>query len=119
MTRFSGRIGFAQTVRTSPGVSEEKIVEKGPYKGKIERRSRTLLNNDSINGDTTMSTTISVVASDEDRDNYLAIRFVVSAGVPWEVAEATIERPRILMRLGGVYNGERAEPAPSEVPDAP
>lgn len=113
MARFAGLIGFAHTVRTAPGVSTEVITEKGPYFGDVKRASLAFQRSDSVNTDLRTTNTIEIMADDKYvSENIFAIRFVEWAGTAWEVAEATIERPRLLLRLGGVYRGKRAEKVP-------
>lgn len=117
MARFSGLVGFAHTVRTRPGVSEEVITEKGPYFGDVKRASLTLQQATTVNTDLRTTNTIEIVADDYASENIFAIRFVEWAGTPWLVAEVTVQRPRLLLRLGGVYHGPRA--AEASTPDAP
>jgi hypothetical protein len=112
MARFSGLVGFAIVQRTRPGVSSEQIVERGPYFGDVKRASLSHNNDASVNTEIRTSNTIEIVADEFVNDNAFAIRFVVWAGVPWEVAEVTIQHPRLLLRLGGVYKGERAPETP-------
>lgn len=124
MARFSGLIGFAHTERTAPGVSSEVITEKGPYFGAVKRKSRTMRSDDSVNAELSLSNSIEVMADDYASENIFAIRFVEWAGACWTVVEATVEpdRPRLTLRLGGVYDGARAKRAEAEeapVPDAP
>lgn len=109
MARFSGLIGFAHTVRTAPGVSSEVITEKGPYFGTVTRASLTLQQAQAVNTDLRTTNTIEIMADDDYvSENIFAIRFVEWAGTPWAVAEVTVQRPRLLLRLGGVYYGGRA-----------
>lgn len=110
MARFSGFVGFAHIVRTAPGVSTEVITEKGPYYGDVKRASMTFRNNDAVNTDLSTTNTIEIMADDSYlSENISAIRFVVWAGACWKVTEATIQRPRLLLRLGGVYLDARAD----------
>jgi len=118
MARFSGLVGFVHTVRTRPGVSEEVVTEKGPYFGDVKRASLTLQQANSVNTDLRTTNMIEIVADQYASENIFAIRYVVWAGTPWDVAEVTVQRPRLLLRLGGVYDGGRpAEPV--EAPDTP
>lgn len=119
MARFEGLVGFEHTVRTRPGVSEEVITEKGPYYGDVKRASMTQQLGDSVNPDTLRtSNMIEIIADDYASENIFAIRYVEWAGTPWIVAEVTVQRPRLLMRLGGVYSGSRPA-VPAEAPDGP
>lgn len=113
MARFSGLVGFVHTVRTKPGVSREVVTEKGPYFGDVKRASLTMMQGDDVNTEIRTTNTVEIMADDQYvNENIFAIRFVVWAGVAWTVVEATVQRPRLLLRLGGVYHGARAEPAP-------
>lgn len=117
MTRFKGLVGFAQEVRTSPGVTEMLIVEHGPYSGDIKRESRTLVSGENLNDDLSTSNTIEIIADAYASENFVDIRYVKWAGAYWKVAEATVQRPRLLLRLGGVYSGPK--PASSGTPGPP
>lgn len=110
MARFSGLVGFAHTVRTAPGVSSEVITEKGPYFGDVKRASLTLRQGDEVNTDLGTTNMIEIVADQYASENIFAIRFVEWAGTPWLVTDVTVQRPRLLLRLGGVYHGGRATP---------
>lgn len=119
MARFSGLVGFVHTVRTAPGVSSEVVTEKGPYYGEVKRASLTYqLTDQKVNTDLRTTNTIEIMSADKYlSDNIFAIRFVEWAGAAWVVSEVTVQRPRLLLRLGGVYHGSRAEATPP--PDAP
>jgi hypothetical protein len=115
MARFSGLVGFSHTVRTAPGVSSEVITEKGPYFGNVTRASLTLRSGtEDVNTDLSTSNTIEIMADDDYvSENIFAIRFVEWGGVAWRVIEVTVQRPRLLLRLGGVYHGPRAKAVPA------
>lgn len=110
MARYSGLVGFVHSVRTRPGVSEDVVTEKGPYFGDVKRAALNVSSANSVNSEIRTTNTIEIMADDEYvSENIFAIRFVVWAGTPWEVTEVTVQRPRLLLRLGGVYRGNRAE----------
>lgn len=113
MARFSGLVGFAHTVRTAPGVSSEVITEKGPYFGDVKRAALAVRLGEAVNPDLSTTNMIEIVADDYISENIFAIRFVEWAGAVWHVTEVTVQRPRLLLRLGGVYHGGRATPAPT------
>lgn len=110
MARFAGLVGFVHTVRQRPGVSQEVVTEKGPYYGDVKRAARQLTPGVNVNPELSTTNTIEIVADDYASENIFAIRFVEWAGTAWIVVEATVQRPRLLLRLGGVYRGARAEP---------
>ena len=50
MAKFYGKIGYANTVETKPGVYEEQIVERSYY-GDLIRNTRRLQSADQVNDD--------------------------------------------------------------------
>lgn len=119
MARFSGLIGFVKTERVRPGVSEEVVTEKGPYFGEVKRASLAMQQANSVNTELRTTNTIEIMADDDYlSENMFAIRYVEWAGNVWTVTEVTEQRPRLLLRLGGVYSGKRpvASPPPANSP---
>lgn len=115
MTRFSGVVGFAHQEESKPGRWTDVIAER-PYKGSVERAAVQLRDGENLNPDMSVNHSISIIA-DEYAYTYLPyIKFVVMAGAAWEVDSVDIQRPRLLLRLGGVYRGGRAPTAPAEAP---
>lgn len=109
MAKFMGAVGYNHgAVEQKPGVFVESIVEK-QYYGDILRNSRQLRDGESVNNDLTVGNSISIVADAYANEHFHAIRFVDWAGALWEVTDVTVQAPRLLLRLGGVYNGRRAD----------
>lgn len=113
--RFHGAVGYVDgQFEKKPGVWVDKIVEF-PYFGDVLRNTRQLREGESINNDLTVNNSISIVADAYANEHFFAIRFVEWAGVLWTVSEVTVQSPRLLLKLGGVYHGARATPSdPSE-----
>jgi hypothetical protein len=111
MAKFHGKIGYAQTTETAPGVYDEVIVEK-VYYGDVIQNRRLLHNTDQVNPALTSGNSISIVADAFANGNYFAMRYVEWAGVRWTVQDVEVQRPRLLLRLGEVYNGK--SPGPSD-----
>ena len=107
MARFYGEIGYGQTVETSPGVHQMVITER-QYYGDVLRESRQLKEGEGSNMDLKLSNRISIVADAYAEQHFHAIRYVRWAGTLWIVTDVTVQRPRLIMRLGGVYDGPTA-----------
>ena len=107
MARFHGKIGYAQTTETAPGVYEEVITEK-VYYGDVVQNRRLLREDEQVNPAEIPGVSISVVA-DAHISAFFAIRYVEWAGVRWTVQDVEVQTPRLLLRLGEVYNGLTAE----------
>ena len=110
MAKFFGEIGYGETVETSPGVWQDTIVEH-KYYGDVVRNTRKLREGDKVNDDLSVSNSISIVADAYANEHFFAIRYIRWAGTLWTVSDVEVQSPRLLLRLGGVYNGPKA-PAP-------
>ena len=104
MARYCGKVGFAIDTEVRPGVWKNKIVER-TYYGDSFRMSRRLQDSGNLNDNVTISNEISIVADPFANENFLSIRYAEFMGVKWKVTNIEIQRPRLLMTLGGVYNG--------------
>lgn len=107
MARYFGKVGYGTTVETKPGAWDDVIVEY-PYFGEVLRNIRQLRNGEHVNGDLSVNNSISIVADAYANANFFAIRYVEWAGVLWTVSDVEVKSPRLILTLGGVYNGPKA-----------
>lgn len=112
MAKFYGVIGYGETVETVPGVWADVIKER-KYYGDVIRNTRGMQTGDKINNDITVGNSISIVADAYAHEHFFAMKYIEWAGVFWTITEVEVQRPRLLLRLGGVYNGPKAETADS------
>lgn len=110
MAKFHGAVGYGYTVEKAAGVWEDIIVERS-YFGDVLRNSRRLQEDGKVNLELTVQNSISIVADAYASEHFFAIRYVRWSGSLWVVTEVEVQRPRLILRLGGVYNGPT--PAPS------
>lgn len=104
MARYYGKVGFVKTEQTAPGVYSEKAIER-PYKGDIQRNYRRWsVSSENMNSNLTLDNIISIIADDFAFDNTYAMRYVEFSGAYWEISNVEIQRPRIILTIGGVYN---------------
>jgi len=106
MARFFGKVGYSHSVRTKPGVTEDVIVEK-EYFGDVLKNIRRLEGERPIS-DLAVSNSISIVADAFANEHFAAIQYVEWMGTLWTVTTVDVERPRLILRLGEVYNGPKA-----------
>lgn len=110
MARYSGKIGFAEQVKTGPGVWEDNVITERQYYGEVLRNTQSFLaNENSINDNIDAPVRISVVSNDLAY-RIEKLRYVVFRGVRRSIESVDVERPRVILRLGEVYNG----PGPTE-----
>lgn len=107
MAKFSGAIGYATTVETSPAVWEEQIVERHHY-GELVRNARRLQSTDKVNDDIDISNEISIIADPYATANFHAMRYAMFMGTRWKITNVSVQYPRLILTLGGIYNGPLA-----------
>lgn len=108
MARFFGKVGFGHTTKEN-GVSKDVITEK-PYFGEVVSNTRQLREGDKVNDDISVGNSISIVADAYASENTFAMKYVEWMGTLWKIDNVNVQRPRLLLRLGEVYNGPRAAP---------
>lgn len=108
MARFFGAVGYAVKVEQRPGVWIDQIVEHNHY-GDVIRNTRRWQEGADLNDDLKLSNSISIVADLFADENFHNIKYVKWKGGVWKVTTIEINPPRLILQLGGVYNGEQAE----------
>lgn len=107
MAKFSGRIGFGYSEEIRPGVHQDRIQIR-TYLGDVVKNTRRLSDGEYLNNDLSVSNSISIVADPYARDHFFAMRYIEWAGTLWTISDVEVQSPRLLLRLGGVYNGPKA-----------
>lgn len=105
MPKFYGKIGFAESVETAPGVWEEPIVERNYY-GEVVRNTRKMVTSNHLNDDISISNEISIIADPYAKDNFHSMRYVEFMGTTWEINSVEVQYPRLILSLGGVYHAK-------------
>lgn len=105
MAKFYGVIGYADTVETAPGVWTEQITERN-YAGDVIKNTRRWQSGENLNDDLTLNNTISVVADPFAYQNFYAMRYIKWMGASWKITNVEVQRPRLILTIGGVYNGK-------------
>lgn len=106
MARFCGLIGYAETVETVPGVYEDQIIER-KYYGNVVRNSRGLREGDKVIPDISVGNSISIVADAYAHEHFFLMKYVIWAGAYWIVSSVEVQRPRLILQLGGLYHGPK------------
>ena len=108
MSKYFGKIGFGVTEETRPGVYEQKTTVK-EYYGDIVRNSRRLENGGKVNDDLNINMNLSIVADPFAYQNFHQLNYVEYMGAKWKATSVEPQFPRLIITLGGVYNGEDGE----------
>ena len=103
MAKFFGKIGFTKTEETAPGVYREVITERD-YRGDVLRNTRKWENGEHLNDDLNVNNQISIVADAYANENFFAMRYISWMGAYWKITNVEVQRPRLILTIGGVYN---------------
>ncbi len=106
MAKFYGAIGYAVTEETKPGVWTEKITER-MYYGDLTRNTRKLQSTDQLNDNINVANEISIVADPFANENFHSMKYVEFMGAKWKIISVEVQYPRLILTVGGVYNGEQ------------
>lgn len=105
MAKYHGNIGFMVTEETVPGVSDEHFVAH-PYSGDVLRfSSQYTPSSEKLNDDIAIKNRISIIADPFAIGNFYNIRYVEWLGTKWKVTDVEVDYPRLILSIGGVYNG--------------
>lgn len=111
MSKWFGQIGFAETVETEPSVYEEQIKERDYY-GDMLQNTRRLQTAEKVNDDISLSNRLSIIADPYVQEHFANIRYVTLYGGKWKVTDVSVEYPRLVLTLGGLWHGN--EPVHTE-----
>jgi hypothetical protein len=111
MARFHGVVGYGESVESpaDSGIWVDQITEVS-YFGDVVRNSRKLETESNVgatklNSDISVGNSISIVADQYAIEHFFLIKYVQWAGTLWTVTNVDVQSPRLLLRLGSVYNG--------------
>jgi hypothetical protein len=106
VAKFYGAIGYALQEESVPGVWADTITEK-KYRGDVVLDQRRWRTEEKVNDDISLDNSISIIADTYAYKNIGFMKYIVWNGTPWKIQSFSINRPRIIIQIGGLYNGER------------
>lgn len=104
MAKFSGMIGYIETVETEPGIWKDVVTEK-KYNGDVIRNTSRMQSTNNTNDNININNNISIVADPFAYNNFQHMRYVTFMNNKWKISNVEIVHPRIILSLGGLYNG--------------
>lgn len=103
--RYYGEIGYAEQVETAPGVIEE-IITKRNYYGESTKLMSRWQTGSGLNDNLEITNNISIIADPYAYQNFYNMRYIEYAGAKWKIISVEVQRPRLILIVGGLYNGE-------------
>lgn len=104
MTRFAGLVGYGGQTETSPGVLET-IDKAVMMNGDLIRQNANIQDSGRVNDDITLNHRVSLVGDAYAFDNYFNMKWIQIDGRKWKVSSIEVQRPRLIVTLGGLWNG--------------
>lgn len=108
MVRFVGKVGYAIPTDRGGGVWTTEITER-TYYGEVKKATVSVDDGEKVNPDIRLQHRISIVADPFALDNFMYLKYVEWAGHCWQTPNVELARPRLILSLGGVYNGKRPQ----------
>lgn len=105
MAKFYGAVGYGITEETTPGVWTDSIVERN-YTGDVIKNYKKSSSGESINDNIDVSNNISILSDPFAMNHFHSIKYVKWMGAAWKVSTVEVQYPRLILTIGGVYNGE-------------
>lgn len=105
MAKFSGKVGYIKPVETAPGVWEDQYIEK-QYYGDTIRNISKFQPSGGLNDNIAIANSISIIADPFANENFQYMRYVLFMGAKWKILDIEVQYPRIILTIGGVYNGQ-------------
>lgn len=105
MAKYYGEIGYGVPTETAPGVWKNVWVKRNYY-GDVLNNTRNLREQAKVNDDIMVSNRISVIADPYANNNFQYIKYATFMGAKWKVTTVDVQFPRLILTLGGVFNGQ-------------
>jgi len=102
--KFYGSVGFVEISKKRAGVMTQIPIEYN-YSGDVMKRSIRYQNAESVNDNIGVQQQISIVADPYARNHVGSMRYVKWMGTAWKITDVSVQYPRLILTLGGVYNG--------------
>lgn len=107
MAKFYGPIGYSESSETAPDVWTDEIKER-KYSGDVIRDTRRVQSGDKVNDDQRLNNVISIIADPFAYRHFYSFKYVRWMGVCWKISSVEVQRPRLILTIGEVYNGPQA-----------
>lgn len=109
--RFAGAVGYVTPQETVPGVWTDVVTEV-TYYGDVIRQSRRLDPPSQVppvvSNDISLENQFSILADEAAYANFKQMRYIVWEGVHWTISNVEVRRPRLILTVGGIWNGNTA-----------
>ena len=104
MAKWYGKVGYIINEEVEPGVWVETPTEL-PYFGDTVSDMAKRSSSNQVNSNLTIASKVSIVADPFAIKHFSSIKYVEIMGTMWSVSIVEPQFPRLILTVGGVYNG--------------
>lgn len=110
MSKFTGLVGFITQEESIPGVWSP-IENSKKMRGDLISSSATngngsrIADSGKVNDDVSLNHRVSLLGDYYTFNNYLNIKWIQIGGRKLEVSSIELQRPRVILTVGGLWNG--------------
>ena len=104
MAKCAGVVGYVTQKEHESGVWLPETVERKMH-GDVIRAASSFNANEKVNEDVILQQRISLVGDQYAYANFTGLKYVTYLGVKWKVLSIEVNRPRLVVTLGGIWNG--------------
>lgn len=106
--KFFGIVGYCKSAMGSgerAGIWEDDVTERQYYGNVLSNNRRYDAQQDSVLDNLNVSNRISIVADAYAYEHFFEMKYIEWMGTKWKVTQVEVQRPRLILQIGGVYNG--------------
>lgn len=114
--KYGGNIGFGfptEGTGNREGIWDDVIEEHLCYGDILSATQRMLDGNSTVNENVRVSDRISIITDDYVARHLSRMRYVEYIGARWEISSIENKPPRVILTIGGLYNGPTPRLSPS------
>ncbi len=105
MSKWFGKIGFTLPMQeVEPGVWDSPVEEREYYGDMTSNRWKHQSSGE-INDNLNLSNVLSILADPFAFENHSSIAYIEILGAKWKVSDVELQYPRMILSIGGVWNG--------------
>lgn len=110
MAKYYGIIGYCEELEIPEGSGiYEDVVTERRYYGDVTNTAHRWKNNNEINNTSLLEAEFSILADPYAYQKFTKMKYIEYMGEFWSITNVTPERPRLTIKIGGVWNGKRAD----------
>ena len=106
--KFFGKVGYCVSQEGSgerAGIWEDVVTEREYYGDVLSNSRRYDAQTESVLDNLNVNNKFSIVADAYAYEHYFQMKYIEWMGCKWKVTQVEVLRPRLILQVGGVYNG--------------